>query len=121
MASPKLEISGVIHAIPTPRKDKKGNSYPSIVVETDRDGKYPQMVPFDVKPEIVAKVAVGDEVNVSFNLRGREWTDPATGETKFFGSVQAWKVDVTKRADAVPPPEPNGGGWGEPPPDDIPF
>lgn len=123
MASPKFEIDGVVHAIPTPRRDKKGGEYPTVVVQIDRDGKYPQTVPFDVKPEIVRTLGVGDEVKVSFNLRGREWTDPKTGEVKTFGSVQAWKVDITKRADSAgPPPEPNGGSWGPGPDDEqLPF
>jgi hypothetical protein len=120
MASPKFEIAGTVYAKPPPRD---GRFY-SFVVKTEADSKYPQHVPFDCKEEIAAKVQVGDEVTVSFNLRGREWKNERTGEIKFFGGVQAWRVDVTKHAGAQPPPEPNGGGWGGSPPsdaDDLPF
>lgn len=121
MSSPKFEITGTVHAIPPPRDGK----YYTFVLATETDSKYPQAVPFDCKADLVGKIAVGDEVTVSFNVRGREWKNPTTGEIKFFGSVQAWKVDITKRGDqkhAAPPP-PNGGGWGAAPGDDadIPF
>lgn len=123
MSSPKFEIAGTVHAIPPPRDGK----YHSFVLTTEADSKYPQAVPFDCKADIAAKLGIGDEVAVSFNVRGREWKNPTTGEIKYFGSVQAWKVEITKRGDqrhAAPPP-PNGGGWGAAPtpPDDsdIPF
>lgn len=122
MASPKFDIAGTVYDIPPPRDGK----YHSIVVEIEKDGKYPQTVPFDCKAEIAAKLGIGDEVIVSFNLRGRKWTKPGTGEVKYFGSVQAWKVEITKRGDQdhAPPPPPNGGGWGAAPDgeeDPIPF
>lgn len=123
MASPKFDITGTVYRIPPPRQAGE-KSYASFVVEIDRDTKYPQFVPFDCKDEIAGKVQEGDEVTVSFNLRGREWTNPSTGDVKFFGSLQAWKVDVVRRAAPVPPPAPNGGGWGAGPggpSDDLPF
>lgn len=111
--STTYEATGTVHAIPKARREK----YATIVVKTE-DGKYPQVVPFDCKADLAATVGVGDEVKVTFNLRGREWTNPQTGEVKFFGENSAFKVEITKRAagtTAVP------GGY--PPPDDgdIPF
>ena len=34
----------------------------------------------------------GDEVTVSFNLKGRKWADPK-GETKYINSLQAWRIE----------------------------
>jgi hypothetical protein len=35
---------------------------------------------------------VGNQLEVSFNLRGREWTSPA-GEVKYFNTLEAWKIE----------------------------
>ena len=34
----------------------------------------------------------GDQVEVFFNLRGREWTNPQ-GEVKVFNTLDAWKIE----------------------------
>jgi hypothetical protein len=34
----------------------------------------------------------GEQIEVSFNLRGREWTSPQ-GEVKYFNSLDAWRID----------------------------
>jgi hypothetical protein len=36
---------------------------------------------------------IGQTVEVSINLRGREWTSP-TGEVKYFNTLEAWKIEV---------------------------
>ena len=36
---------------------------------------------------------VGDQVEVFFNLRGREWTNPQN-EVKVFNTLDAWKIEV---------------------------
>ena len=120
MSSPSFEIAGVVHAIPPPRNDK----YASFVLHVE-DGKYPQFIPFEHKADAI-RVNVGDEVKVTFNARGRKWTDPETGAVKYFDTFAAYKVGVTKEAGAThgAPPPPNGGGWGAGPGDDtdgIPF
>jgi len=35
----------------------------------------------------------GDEVNVSCNLNGRDWTNPTTQIVSNFVSLDAWKID----------------------------
>jgi hypothetical protein len=35
---------------------------------------------------------VGNQLEVSFNLRGREWTSPA-GEVKYFNTLEAWRLE----------------------------
>lgn len=91
------------------------------------DGRYPQHVLFQLTGDRVGNVddfKVGDEVEVEFNLRGREWTSPK-GEVKYFNSLDVWtiaRVGVGPGADdgapdLPPPPD-------DPPPafdDDIPF
>jgi hypothetical protein len=37
-------------------------------------------------------LVIGDEVEVSFNLNGREWVNPK-GESKFFNTLDVWKIN----------------------------
>ncbi|MBV1859656.1 MAG: DUF3127 domain-containing protein [Nannocystaceae bacterium] len=89
------------------------------------DGRFPQHVQFQLTGERVGNIDaynVGDEVEVEFNLRGREWTSPK-GEVRFFNSLDVWTIDRVGASaqggapDLPPPPD-------DPPPtfdDDIPF
>lgn len=64
-------------------------------VVTMEDEKYPQHIQMQLsndKCEVLNSFNIGDSVNVSFNLRGREWASPQ-GEVKYFNSVEAWKID----------------------------
>lgn len=56
---------------------------------------YPQEVQFEFTQDKCSELdlyKVGDEVEVSFNLRGRSWTN-ANGEVKYFNTLQAWKIE----------------------------
>lgn len=64
-------------------------------VVTDASGMYPQDVLFQLtqeRTEQLDPIGVNDTINVSFNLRGREWTSP-TGEVKYFNSLDVWKIE----------------------------
>lgn len=74
-------------------------------VVTDASGMYPQDILFQLTQERTDQldpVNVNDTINVSFNLRGREWTSP-TGEVKYFNSLDVWKIEkVTGGAAPTP-------------------
>ena len=64
------------------------------VIETD--GQYPKPNAFQVtkdKCSLLDNFKVGQQVEVFWNLNGKEWTSPA-GETKYFNTLEAWKIDV---------------------------
>ena len=64
-------------------------------VVTDASGMYPKDILFQLtqeRTEQLDPVGVNDTINVSFNLRGREWTSP-TGEVKYFNSLDVWKIE----------------------------
>ena len=46
------------------------------------------------KCDVLDSYKEGQEVEVEFNLKGRKWTD-AKGETKYFNTLQAWKINAT--------------------------
>lgn len=64
-------------------------------VVTDASGMYPQDILFQLTQERTDQldpINVNDTINVSFNLRGREWTSPS-GEVKYFNSLDVWKIE----------------------------
>jgi hypothetical protein len=64
-------------------------------VITDNSSMYPQDIMFQLaqdKCSLVDGIGVNDQIEVSFNLRGREWTSPQ-GEVKYFNTLEAWRID----------------------------
>ncbi|MES2587439.1 MAG: DUF3127 domain-containing protein [Bacteroidota bacterium] len=64
-------------------------------VVTDNSSMYPQDIMFQLtqdKCSLVDGINVNDQIEVSFNLRGREWTSPQ-GEVKYFNTLEAWRID----------------------------
>lgn len=73
------------------------------VVEIE-DGAYPQVIKFQLTQancDKLTKYNEGDEIKVTFNLRGREYNKD--GKTMFFTNLDAWKVDSAGQAQAAPP------------------
>jgi len=57
--------------------------------------EYPEYVKFEMtqdKTGVLDNYGVNDPVEVSFNLKGRKWTDPQ-GVDKWFNTLQAWKIN----------------------------
>lgn len=64
-------------------------------VVTESSSNYPQDILFQAtqdKCSMLDGLNQGDVVEVSFNLRGREWTSPQ-GEIKYFNSLDAWRIE----------------------------
>lgn len=64
-------------------------------VVTDTTSMYPQDILFQAtqdKCNLLDTFQVNDSVEVSFNLRGREWTSPQ-GEVKYFNTIEAWRIE----------------------------
>ncbi|WP_436808043.1 DUF3127 domain-containing protein [Chryseobacterium sp. DT-3] len=56
--------------------------------------QYPQYSNFEFvkdKIDLLTGFNPDEQVDVYFNLNGREWTSPQ-GETKYFNSINAWKI-----------------------------
>jgi hypothetical protein len=69
-------------------------------VVSDTNGMYPQDILFQAtqdKCAILDTFQNGENVEVSFNLRGREWTSPQ-GEVKYFNSLEAWRIEKVGNA-----------------------
>ena len=85
-----LTVRGIIEWI-GPKTDNGKIKKKEFVVKTDET--YPQMVKCELindKITLLDPYVKGESVEVSFNLRGREW------EGKYFTSIQAWRISNVK-------------------------
>lgn len=95
------------------------------------DGNYPQLIKFQAVQERCAQLdgyREGDQVKISFDLRGREW------QGRFLTNLNAWRIERAQSGGAAESPSHHdtaGGGdpfpnyHDAPPPppptDDLPF
>ena len=66
--------------------------------------QYPQILPIEFvqdKCELLDKYKIGDDVTISINLRGSEWTNPK-GEVKCFPNIQGWRIEKLDVTDPQP-------------------
>lgn len=88
-----MDISGKIKLInETQTFGEKGFRKRDVVLTTSEE--YPQMLLVEFvqdKCDILDNYAVGQDVNISINLRGREWINPE-GVAKYFNSIQGWRI-----------------------------
>lgn len=64
----------------------------TFVIETKE--QYPQTLEFQLtkdRVDIVDVYHIGEEMEIHFNLRGRDWTNPQ-GEIKTFNTLECWKL-----------------------------
>jgi len=76
----------------------------SFVLTYTENPQYPEYITFELLQErcsLIDGFQVEQEVEVSFNLRGRKWTNPE-GETKYFTSLQAWRIASLAKEGAQP-------------------
>lgn len=67
----------------------------SFVIVTDEE-KYPQEILIETTQDNVSlldKFAEGETVTASINIRGRAWESPKDGTTKYFNTIQAWRIE----------------------------
>ncbi len=89
-----MELQGKIKLIDeTKTYGTNGFRKRELVITTEE--QYPQTIMIEFvqdKTELLNSYSVGQNVKVSFNVRGREWVNPQ-GETKYFNSIQGWRIE----------------------------
>lgn len=104
-----MEIQGRIKLVDeTKEYGSNGFRKREMVVTTEE--QYPQHVLIEFvqdKTNLLDNFQMGQMVKVSINIRGREWVNPQ-GETKYFNSIQGWRVEnmETAQPDGNIPPVP---------------
>ena len=89
-----MEIKGTIKKISETVQISERFRKREFVVEYASNPDYPQPLQFEMiqdRCELLDSFQEGQLVEISFDLRGREWTNPQ-GEVKYFNSLQAWKL-----------------------------
>ena len=91
-----FKLTGVIRVInPTVQVTEKFAKREFVL--TDNSSMYPQEIIFQMakdKLDILDVFGEGQEVEVSFGLKGRMWTSPQ-GEEKYFNTLEAWRIEGT--------------------------
>lgn len=75
---------------------------------TDASSMYPQDISFQLtqdKCSLADAFVSNDQIEVSFNIRGREWTSPK-GEVKYFNTLEAWRIEKMGAAAPAAAPSP---------------
>ncbi len=126
-----FEVIGKLHRVfPTEQKSASFQAR-EFVLEVP-DGNYPQLIKFQAVQErcaILDNYNEGDQIKVSFDLRGREWNG------KFLTNLNAWRIDRATEGSATTAPAgadqrfpsdpfPDYNNTPPPPPtntDDLPF
>lgn len=104
-----MEVTGKVKVINPTQEVSASFKKRELVVTTEE--QYPQHILIEFaqdKCSLLDNYQVGQNVKVSINLRGREWVNPQ-GETKFFNSIQGWRIEkVQAEAPSAPqmPPMP---------------
>jgi hypothetical protein len=90
-----MEITGKIIVLEDTVQVSEKFRKREFVIEYADNPQYPEYIKFEIvqdKCTILDNFAVGQEVQVYFDLRGRKWTD-RQGQTKYFNSLQAWRLN----------------------------
>jgi hypothetical protein len=106
-----MQIRGKLHVIHQAQQVTERFRKRDFVLELSESSRFPQFVQFQLtgdRCERIDDFEVGDEVQVEFSLRGREWKSPS-GEVKYFNSLDVWNIERaggdTSRSDDPPFPQ----------------
>jgi len=92
-----MEVTGKITEIFQTTQISSSFKKREFVLEYAENPQYPEYVKFECiqdKCDLLDSHKAGDKVVVSFNLKGRKWTDPQ-GVDKYFNTLQAWRLNNT--------------------------
>ena len=96
-----MKVTGKIHFVGQVKQVSDKFKSKDVVILTDE--KYPQYISIQFtqdKTELVSQTNIGEQVEVSINLRGREWKSP-TGEIKYFNTIEGWQINSAERANEM--------------------
>jgi len=103
-----MNLKGKIFIIFATKKVSDKFKKREFVLEYAENPLYPQFILFQFtqdKCAILDKYKTGQEVEVEFNLRGREWIAPS-GEKKYFNTLEAWKINPVESGQPAAPTPP---------------
>lgn len=99
----EFKLTGVLKVINATNQVSDKFSKREFVI-TDASSMYPQDIMFQLtqdKCNLLDGLTVGQSIEVSFNLKGREWVSPQ-GDVRYFNTLEAWRL--TPQSAATPTP-----------------
>lgn len=108
-----METTGKLHTIFDTKQVSERFSKREFVVELTDNPKYPQTVLFQLTGDRCSQLdslQVGDQVQIEFSLRGREWRSPS-GEIKYFNTLDVWRVEAARAGRGRGREDSRGGGY----------
>ena len=103
-----MELKGKVHEIGALQQVSETFKKRDLIIEYAENPTYPEYIRFEAlqdKTGLFDSLKPGDDVEVSFNLRGRPWTDKA-GKTSYFNSLVVWRINaLTNSAAAAATPQ----------------
>lgn len=97
-----MELQGTIRKLGEIQNFASGFQKREMILLTQE--QYPQPISIEFLGDKIAlldHVTEGEEVKVSINIRGREWTNPQ-GEVKYFNSINGWRIEKTSSGGQEP-------------------
>lgn len=92
-----MELNGTIKLINPEKQINDRFKKRELVITTQE--QYPQTIMIEFvqdKTDLLNGYQAGDEVSISINIRGREWTSPQ-GEVKYFNTIQGWRINKSEQ------------------------
>lgn len=89
-----MEITGKVHEVGQVQQVTDTFKKRDLVIQYAENPQFVEYIKFEATQDrvnIFDNLNAGDDVNVSFNLRGRPWTNK-DGVTSYFNSLVAWRV-----------------------------
>ena len=111
-----FKLTGTVKLINEKKQISEKFSLREFVI-SETSSMYPQDILFQAtqdKCSLLDSVKVQDQIEVSFNLKGREWTSP-TGEVKHFNTLEAWRIEKAGQGSVIPPDGPSPMSLGSEP------
>lgn len=99
-----MNIRGKIYEIFDVNKMSESFRKREFIVEYKENPQYPEYLKFELiqdKCDLLNNFKIGGIVEVYFNLKGRQWTNPK-GEKVYFNSLQAWRLEPVEGTDETP-------------------
>ncbi|MEH6764134.1 MAG: DUF3127 domain-containing protein [Aequorivita antarctica] len=119
-----MEITGKIKVLnDTQSIGDNGFRKREVVITTEE--QFPQHILIEFtqdKSELLDRYAVGQDVKININFKGREWINPE-GVAKYFNSIQGWRIDLLNGQEPIldNPAEIEPISFLDEPDNDLPF
>ena len=100
-----MEIRGKVHEIGDVQQVTDTFKKRDLIVQYAENPQFVEYIRFEAtqdRTSLFDNLSVGEDVEVSFNLRGRPWTN-REGVTTYFNSLVAWRVNKVAAASAEAP------------------